>query len=101
MNLKLSFEKPEQRQLTDYEINELSMAAHGISALARVMVGYAMDNPRGEEDDGLGVYCAVFNVLQWLIEPIDDYLFEFAGKPATKDAAKDAVTDIAGEGRTE
>jgi hypothetical protein len=84
-NLKLSFEEPEQRQLTDREINGLSMAAHGISALARVMAGYAMDNPRGEEDDSLGVYCAVFNVLQWLIEPIDDYLFAFAREPAAKE----------------
>jgi hypothetical protein len=89
MNLKLSFEKQESRQLTAGEINELSIAAHGIGAIVRVMTQYAMDNPNGEADDTLGVYCAVFNVLEWLIEPIDDYLFAYAGEPAAKGPEKE------------
>jgi hypothetical protein len=86
--LKLCFAEPEPRQLTTDEINELAIAAHGIGAMARVMVQYAMNNPNGEPDDSLGVFCAAFNVLEWLIEPIDDYLFSYAGEAAAEPPEK-------------
>jgi hypothetical protein len=87
--LKLCFAEPDPRQLTAGEINELAIAAHGIGAIVHVMSQYAMDNPCGEADDELGVFCAAFNVLEWLIEPIDDYLFSYAGESAAESPEKD------------
>jgi hypothetical protein len=88
MKLKFCFAELERRQLTVMEINDLARAAHGIGAIARVMARYAEDNPNGEADDDLGVFCAAFNVLEWLMEPIDDYLFAYAGEKALPETRK-------------
>jgi hypothetical protein len=83
--LKLCFLTPEQKEsrpLTSYEINQVTMAAQGASAIIRVMTQYACDNPQGEEDDTLGVFCSVFNVLGLLMEPVTDYLFQYGGREA-------------------
>jgi hypothetical protein len=43
---------------------------------------YAINYPQGEHDDTLGVYACVFGVLEWLMDPVKDYLFEYAGNKA-------------------
>jgi hypothetical protein len=90
--LELCF-RPEEdsmkrRPPTKYEINELTAAAQGIAAIVQVMAIYACDNPREEEDDNCDVFCSVFNVLEWLIKPVENYLTNYAGEPAAKEKAE-------------
>jgi hypothetical protein len=75
-------EKKEYRNLTKYEINDITIAAQGASAIIHVMREYATHNPQGEDGDLLGIYGCVFNTLEWLMEPVTDYLFGFAGREA-------------------
>jgi hypothetical protein len=81
----------ERRPPTDYEINELTIAIQGVAAIVQVMATYACNNPHGEED-GQGVFGSVFNVLEWLIEPVEDYMFNYAGEPAVKEPEKEPET---------
>jgi hypothetical protein len=84
--LELCFRSKEnsgkRRPPTEYEINELTGAIQGVAAITHVMAIYACDNPHGEEDDRLGVFGCIFNVLEWLVKPVNDYLFSYAGEPA-------------------
>jgi hypothetical protein len=76
MELKLCFAEPEQRPLTALEINELSIAAQGALAIVKVMDIYVNE----KQDNESAAHCLeAFRVLQWLLEPIGDYLFNFAG----------------------
>jgi hypothetical protein len=77
-------EKKECRNLTEHEINDITRAAQGASAIIHVMQKYATNNPHGEDDDTLGVYGCVFHVLEWLMEPVKDNLFGFAGTEKKK-----------------
>jgi hypothetical protein len=74
--LKLCFQPEETSAehipLTSYDVNELTLAANGIAAIIRVMAEYTNNNQYEEENVG-----PVFNVLEWLIEPISDYLNEY------------------------
>jgi hypothetical protein len=85
--LSLSFsigEAPQKpRPLTGYEINELSIAAQGIKTITRAMSCYSDDNPDMENPG----YASVFNVLEWLIGPIVNYLDEYAGEPAAPETS--------------
>ena len=78
-------EEKEFRPLTSNEINGVTIAAQGAAAVVRVMRDYAIENPRGEDDDALGVYGCVFGVLELLMEPVTDYLFNYAGKEAARE----------------
>ena len=80
--LALSFGETTNRNLTKYEINEIAIAAQGASAIVHVMQEYVSNNPQGEADNSLGVYGCVFQVLEWLMVPVTDYLSEYAGKEA-------------------
>ena len=81
-------EKKEGRgPLTKQEINDITIAAQGASAIIHVMQHYAINNPQGEDDDFLGVYPCVFGVLEWLMEPVTDYLFEYGGHEAKPEKA--------------
>jgi len=80
-------EKNKYRPLTKREINGVTIAAQGASAIIHVMRRYATNNPKGEDDDTLGVYGCVFGVLEWLMDPVKDYLFEYAGKEAVPEKA--------------
>jgi len=75
-------EKEVNSPLTKQEIDDITIAAQGASAIIHVMHCYAINNPQGEDNDFLGVYPCVFGVLKWLMEPITDYLFNFAGHEA-------------------
>jgi len=72
-------EVSEIRNLTKSEINDITMAAQGVHAIIKVMNKYAINHPQGEDDDSIGIYSSVFNILDLLMEPISDYLFEYAG----------------------
>jgi len=76
------------RPLTKYEVNEITIAAQGASAIIKVMQRYAVQNPKGQDDDTLGVYPCVFGVLEMLMAPVTDYLFEFAGNEAEPDKSE-------------
>jgi hypothetical protein len=83
MNLKLWF-CPEELLYkrytpTAYEINELAMAAQSIEAIVDVMADYTCGT---RDKDAVSNCLSVFNVLKWLIEPIETYLTENAGEPA-------------------
>jgi hypothetical protein len=68
MELKLCFAEPEQRPLTACEINELSIAAQGATAIVKIMDAYVND----KQDQESAERCLeMFRVLQWLLEPID------------------------------
>ncbi|MCL2215320.1 MAG: hypothetical protein FWC06_08995 [Treponema sp.] len=75
-------ESIEDRNLTAFEINEVTTAALGAHAIIKVMTDYANNNPQGKADDTMGIYGGVFSVLDWLMEPIRDYLFSYAGREA-------------------
>jgi hypothetical protein len=87
MKLKLCFtdDGNSHRPLTGYEINELGAAAQAISAIARVMGEYVCDCSSEEENHG--IFISMFTVLEWLIEPVVDYLDEYAGDPAAPEDA--------------
>jgi hypothetical protein len=76
--------KKEHQPLTKDEINAVTLAAQGASAIIRVMAHYALDNPDIEADEGLGTYTSVFNVLEWLMEPVEGYLNNHAGYPSSE-----------------
>ena len=78
-------EGKESGPLTKSEINDITIAAQGAKAIIHVMVEYASNNPHGEEDDTMGIFGSVFNVLEWLIEPITDYLFGYGGQLAASE----------------
>jgi hypothetical protein len=67
--------------LTSAEINSVAMAAFGASAIIHVMGEYIAANPK-EDDSKDDVYNSVFHVLELLMEPITDYLNEYAGQEA-------------------
>ena len=75
-------EKKEERNLTVSEINDITMAAQGIHAIIKVMNEYAINNQQDKDDDALGIYSSVFNVLDLLMDPIRDYLSAYAGSEA-------------------
>jgi hypothetical protein len=81
-------EKEGYHPLTAHEINEVTIAAQGAKAIIHVMTQYAINNPKGEEDDLLGVYGCVFSILEWLMEPVTDYIFEYGGKAAVPEKEK-------------
>ena len=72
-----------QQPLTESEINDIAIAAQGVQAIVRAMYSYAVDDKgKGLE---LGIYTRVFNVLDWLMEPVNDYLYEYAGNEAAEE----------------
>jgi len=81
MALKLDFTQgKKQRPLTKDEINELAIAAQAARDIARVMAEFAGDCSGDVES--LGIFISMFSVLEWLTEPVVDYLDEYAGDPA-------------------
>jgi len=81
-NLALCFreenEEIKDRNLTAYERNEIAVAALGAQAIIRVMGKYAnVIDCRVGENDIPGVYDCVFNVLEWLMEPVADFLSNY------------------------
>jgi len=79
--LKLSFTQDEKfHNPTGYEINELTIAAQATRDIARVMAEYASDC--SGEQENLGIFISAFTVLEWLTEPVVDYLYEHAGQEA-------------------
>jgi len=81
--LKLRFgEERDSHPLTSSEINDLVMAAHSALAISHVMKIYGFDFPAGEENDTLGIYGCAFLCLEWLLEPVKNYLCEHAGHEA-------------------
>ena len=82
-DLTLCFaENSEDRPLTSHEINELIIAAHGAHAIIKVMREYGNNYPQGKGNDTLGIYGSVFTILDLVMEPIRDYLCEYAGHEA-------------------
>jgi hypothetical protein len=79
-SLKLSFAEGKQRPLTGYEINELAIAATAARNISRVMAEYAGDCSGDVES--LGLFISAFTVLEWLTEPVANYLDEYAGQEA-------------------
>jgi hypothetical protein len=81
--LALCFREEESsRPLTDYEINEVAVAAQGASAIIRVMAEYACDDPQSKNYSDFG---SVFTVLEWLMKPVEDYLSEYGGIASVPD----------------
>jgi hypothetical protein len=87
--LKLCFQ-PEETVVEHIpiDVNELAIAANGIAAIVRVMAEYTNNNHCEEENIG-----PVFNVMEWLIEPISDYLNEFP-YPASRYPEKPDRKDV-------
>jgi hypothetical protein len=82
----------EQEPFTSYEINELTIAAQAISGIVKAMSLYSMNYPHdGRDGNPQDIFCSAFSVLEWLIEPIYDYLFEnpYPAAPAKKDPKED------------
>jgi hypothetical protein len=82
MELKLCFAKPEQRPLTVYEINELNLAIRGAEAIIGFMRDYTLDTSDNRAASKCSSVCVV---LEWLLEPVSDYLFNFAGEKEAPD----------------
>ena len=80
---------------TKHEINELSNTTQGAHAIIKVMRDYATDIPNGKVCDTLGIFGAVFNVLDWLLEPVNEYMFEYAGGLAEPEAEEKTGAFIA------
>jgi hypothetical protein len=74
-------DEKEGRPLTSTEINGVTIAAQGASAIIHVMGEYLAGNPQ-EDDYSDDIYISVFNVLELLMEPVTDYLSDYAGTPA-------------------
>ena len=96
MRLKLRFSSEEslmgEQPIAHDEINQLGLAADGIAAIVNIMAKYSCCNQYEEEDAANNRYTSVFNVLEYLIEPVRDYLFEYpypANKHPQKRSAKD------------
>jgi hypothetical protein len=83
-------DKEKHRSLTSTEIESVAMAAYGVSAIIHVMGEYLSTNP--QEEDSEGVYSSVFNVLELLMEPITDYLNEYAGTAAAPEQENEPET---------
>jgi len=79
----------EDRNLTAYERNEVTIAAQGAQAIIKVMREYAntIDCRIGEENIP-GVYGNVFTVLEWLMEPVSDFLFSYGHIPPAKEGKR-------------
>jgi hypothetical protein len=91
VQLKLCFAKPEQRPLTAYEINEINLAIQGAAAIVGFMRDYALDT----SDDNAASKCSsACAVLEWLLEPVSDYLCNFAGEEQIPDQGD----PVSGEG---
>ena len=89
--LTLCFREEKEKEhgpLTENEIGDITIAAQGASAIIHVMQRYATNSPKGEENDPLGVYKCVFDVLEWLMAPVTDYLFEYAGDEAEPEKSR-------------
>jgi hypothetical protein len=79
---------------TENEIIEITMVAQGARAIINVMQDYVGHYPQGEDDDTLGIFQSVFNALAFLMVPVTDYLFNFAGKKAApeREGAENALS---------
>jgi hypothetical protein len=75
-------EETDRRPLTKSEIIELSIVAQNIAAITEVMQEYACVVRADKAYDALVNCMGVFNVLEWLIQPVTDYLTEYAGEEA-------------------
>jgi hypothetical protein len=75
-------ETDRRRPLTESEIIELSIVAQSIAAITEVMQEYACVIRGDKAQDALANCMGVFNVLEWLIQPVADYLNEYAGEEA-------------------
>jgi hypothetical protein len=62
---------------TDHDINELAVLAGQIEALTHVMIVFLVDKELGREDDE-HKELPVFEVLNLLIKPINEFLSEGA-----------------------
>ena len=93
MKLKLRFAPEEspvgEQPMTSDEINQLCIAADGIAAIVNVLAKYSCNNQYEGEDAANNRYCSIFNVLEYLIEPVRDYLLEHP-YPANKYPPKGA-----------
>lgn len=79
----------ERLRLTKNDIYHLSSTAMAIEAISEVMANYACDNTEQKEQSSVIVNCMhAFNVLNLLIDPIVDYLSEYAGEEAAPDEPK-------------
>jgi hypothetical protein len=76
MELKLCFAESEQRPLTALEINDLNLAIQGAEAIIGFMREYTLSTSDKLAASKCTSACVV---LKWLLEPISDYLFNFAG----------------------
>jgi hypothetical protein len=84
--LKLSFAQEERSHIpTGYEINDLAIAAQAARDISRVMAEYASDC--SGDGESLGIFISMFTVLEWLTEPVVDYLDEHAGQEAAPEEA--------------
>ena len=87
MKLKLCFASEEslmgKQPITSEEINQLCIAADGIAAIVNVLAKYSCNNQYEDEDTANNRYTSIFNVLEYLIEPVRDYLLEYP-YPANK-----------------
>jgi hypothetical protein len=71
-----------RRPLTQSEINELTVAAQSITAIAEVMQEYTLGIQKNKACDAVANCMDVFTVLEWLIRPVASYLSEYAGEEA-------------------
>jgi hypothetical protein len=80
--LTLSFGEKRHGPLAKGEIDELIAAAQGIKAIIKALTLYECYK---KDEDPDGVPLGVLYVLEWLIEPIADYLFSREGDESAPD----------------
>jgi len=85
-------EEPESHKPTRSEIDSIALAADGASAIVKVMAEYTLHNQQKVIDDFEdGIYISVLNVLEWLIEPVRDYLLNYGGEAPAPEEEEENV----------
>ena len=91
MNLNLNFcKETKRREPTKQNIIELECLAHNIKAVIKAMGDYCMANDSKEHAmEAVGECLSLCNVLELLIEPIIDYMCDYAGEPPAPETTEE------------
>ena len=84
--LNLNFqEDKDYRNPTKREIVELEFLTMNVNSVIKVLAGYVMDNANNELEEVTVNTIGVLNALELLMEPIVDYMSNYAGKTPTEE----------------
>ena len=88
--LNLNFHQPEGRRIpTEDEIHQIEGLARSVEAISKSLHAYAC-NTFANDDDITDVCLGVSNALELLIDPVIEYMTEYAGIAAPETEEKTA-----------